>query len=546
MAIFGLVSKREYNLLLQEIQALKAAPAWERWQLETAGAEKFNLPDPAVYDNQAQLYRKLAWVLTAVDMTAQSAALTPFGVKRIIQGREPKDIPNHPFELLMNNPNPLDSRFEFLYATIAYWKLNGNGYWWLNRKSDLDAPEEMWVIPPSMIIPVPDEQMYLRGYMYYPGNGREIFFYPHEIMHFRRFNPFSRFLGLSAIEAIATVAMGDLQMADWNTRLFAENNARLPGVMTFQDMIEDSTWEKIKNDTREASRKRELLMLRGVGQGGVNWMQNAVSQKDMEFLAGRKANKEEIWSVLAPGLMSMLSENATEANSRTGRAVFNELTVYPMHVLMAEKITNQLLPVYAGRPLIGEFEDIRITDRQLELQEQQQFALTHTVEEIREQYYGHDPVGDERDKLFPAQIKPESGGIQKPPPAPIAAGGPGGDQAAGDGNEPGVDITEQQGLEEQPMPEEDETAKAYREELGRMRRKAMKNIGRAIPFETDIIPADVVSMIRVKLAACKSAEDIKRVFAGVQSARDHSAWAVVKSIELALSSIKQGAENGNV
>lgn len=418
---FGLMTRKEVQQQIEE--ALKAEIGkYQPWLLQTADAERFNLPDPSVYENQADLYRKLSWVLQAVEITANAGAVSRFDVKRIIANEEPKDIPNHPFETLLQRPNPLDSRFEFLVATIEMWKLTGNCYWWLNRESEFDPPSEMWIIPSHMIQPVPDGKMFIRGYLYWPGNGMEIMLPPHEIVHFRRNNPFSRFIGLSAIEAIALVARGDLSMQEWNTRLFAENNARLPGILTFEQMIADPTWEKIKADTREAARKRELLMLRGVGGGGVHWMQNAVAQKDMEFLAGRQFNKEEIYNTLAPGLYSMLSENATEANSRTGRAAFAELTIYPMHVMMAEKITKDILPAYGSgrsRPLIGQFEDVRMEDKQLRLAEMIEYSKSHTVEEVRREFYGDEPLGDDRDRLLPSQITATSGGIQKPAPNPF-------------------------------------------------------------------------------------------------------------------------------
>lgn len=494
----GLVSKESHSKLLQEIESLKAnLPQYERWQLETAGAEKFNLPDPSVYGNQADLYRKLSWVLLAVDLTAAAGALTPFEVKRILSGKEPKDIPNHEFELLLSRPNELDSRYEFLYATIAFFKLTGNAYWWLNKKDEYSVPDEMWFIPSQMIIPVPDEHMYLKGYMYYPGNGREIFLEPHQIVHFKRFNPFSRFIGLSAIEAVAMVANGDLGMQEWNTRLFKENNARLPGVLTFEQMIADPQWAKIKDDTREAAKKRELLMLRGVGQGGVQWLQNSISQREMEFLEGRRANKEEIMTTIAPGSYTMLSENATQANSVVGRASFNELSVYPMHVMMSEKITNSILPLYGGRPLIGMFEDIRVTDKDLELREQDAFERTHTLKEIREEWYGDDPLGDERDDLLPSQITQTSGQPEPEPPA-----------------NPVNNVQPETPMQEQPdtQPNEADAQEPMKADLARWQRKAMKRIGQIVPFDSDVIPYPVRERIEKGLPACKTELDVRGLF----------------------------------
>lgn len=518
MGLFGIPTKKELNAIKSELEAIKAQrQKWEQWQLQTAEAESYTLPDPSVYENQADLYRVLSWVLLAIDITASSAALTPFSVARIIAGKEPKDIPNHEFELLLNHPNELDSRFEFLYATIAFYRLTGNAYWWLNSKDKDTPPDEMWFIPSSMIIPVPDKYMYLRGYMYYPGTGAEIFLEPHEIVHFKRFNPLNRFVGLSAVESIALVSSGDLGMQQYNTTLFANNNGRLPSVMTFEQMIADPTWEKIKSDTRDAAKNREMLMLRGVGQGGVNWLQNAVTQREMEFIDGRKFNKEEIMTTLAPGSYTMLSENATQANSVVGRASFNELTVYPMHVMMNEKITNSILPRYGGRQLVGRFEDVRVTDKDMKLREQEAFERSHTMKEVREEIYGDDPLGDERDDLLVSQVGSSSGGITEPV-------------------EPVNNVSPDNVMEETPdeEPQDNEANKAMRDDLARYQRKAIKRIGQAVKFDSDNIPDYIREQIESELPSCKTEADVRKVFASVNKIDESRVSLTVSAIREAL------------
>lgn len=518
MGLFGIPTKKELNAIKSELEAIKAQrQKLEQWQLQTAEAESYTLPDPSVYENQADLYRVLSWVLLAIDITASSAALTPFSVARIIAGKEPKDIPNHEFELLLNHPNELDSRFEFLYATIAFYRLTGNAYWWLNSKDKDTPPDEMWFIPSSMIIPVPDKYMYLRGYMYYPGTGAEIFLEPHEIVHFKRFNPLNRFVGLSAVESIALVSSGDLGMQQYNTTLFANNNGRLPSVMTFEQMIADPTWEKIKSDTRDAAKNREMLMLRGVGQGGVNWLQNAVTQREMEFIDGRKFNKEEIMTTLAPGSYTMLSENATQANSVVGRASFNELTVYPMHVMMNEKITNSILPRYGGRQLVGRFEDVRVTDKDMKLREQEAFERSHTMKEVREEIYGDDPLGDERDDLLVSQVGSSSGGITEPV-------------------EPVNNVSPDNVMEETPdeEPQDNEANKAMRDDLARYQRKAIKRIGQAVKFDSDNIPDYIREQIESELPSCKTEADVRKVFASVNKIDESRVSLTVSAIREAL------------
>jgi phage portal protein BeeE len=522
MAFLGISTKRDMEAMevrhradldaainaATEAALKQAAAEFPQWLLSTANSEKYNLPDPSIYGNQADLYRKLSSVLRACENTGKAAAVVDFSVLRIVRDREPKDIANHPFEMLLKHPNPLDSRFDFINATTAMYLLTGNFYWWLNAASENDTPEEMWLIPSHMIQPIPDRNMFIRGYYYYPGDGQEMILPPWEILHCKRFNPFSRFVGLSAVEAIAVEAVGLLKMQEWNTQYFGKNNARLPSILTFADQIPDTTWLQMKDDIRDASKKREMLLLRSVGQGGVNWLQNAISQKDMEFLQGLNVIDKDIMDTLAPGLHTWLSGDSTYSNANANRAAFNELTLYPILTMISEKITSSILPRYGGRELLGRFEDVRINDKQLELAEQQQYAISHTIGEIREKYYGDDPLGDERDELLPAQVNTSSGGIQEPPKPPTPP------QSQ---NPPAPDNAEQPDQEEQAEEDAQAAKLMIFEQLNKWKRFSLKAEGRYLQFDTSFLPASVVQFVYQQMPSTKSAAAVETVF---EQARD--------------------------
>lgn len=488
MAIFGLVSRRELR------EALKDKQKRAEILTATAEGERYNIPDISIYGNQADLYRRLSWILAAVSIAANDAASVPGGVKKI-KGEDTEEIKNHPFEKLLMKPNPMDSRHELFYATVAAHKINGNAYWWLNKANEKAEVDEIWAIPPHMISPVPDEKLYLKGYLYYPANGAQIPLEPWEVCHFKTYNPFSRFVGLSPIESLGVQATGDLKMQEWNTRLFAENNARLPGILAFKQFIANDEWERLKKESRDSAAKRDLLMLRGVGDG-VSWMQAAASQKDMEFLSGRTFTKEELWAVLAPGLSSMLSINSTEANAIAGAATFNGKTIYPLLRMMGEKITNIILPAY-GEELVFEFEDVRWQDKAQELQEIIEYSKTHTVEEVRRLYYNDQPLGDERDKMIASQVT-----AKEPQEVPEE-----------------LQVVPENVQEKPPEPEEvaeEEENDELKETLAKFRRKAMKKIGKDVTFVDDLIPPATLEILHNGLPACKSEEDIRALFDGVQ------------------------------
>lgn len=370
-------------------------------------------PDPSLYANQARLMQQLSWVYSAVTHVAQSiASLANFQVLKLANETK-KPVVNHAFEQLLRAPNryQFDSQFEFFEAIAGFLKLSGNCYLYLNALAPTLPPAEIYILRPDRVLVVPDRQTFVRGYIFNV-DGAGLAFERDEIVHIKTFHPLNDWYGLSAIEALALAAETDLKEAVWNKNFFDKQHAKPQGALAYSDMINDSDWDRMKFEAKEehGGTQRRLMMLRGAGKGGVQWLQMGLSQKDMEFITGRQFNKEEIYQVLAPGLISMLDKNATEANSVAGEKVFREYALFPILKRVAEKFTAKILPRYGetgtdGSGLIGEFEEIRARDRVLELQERQAYERVHTVAEVRAKFDNDAPLGDERDDQLVAQAQ---------------------------------------------------------------------------------------------------------------------------------------------
>jgi len=224
--------------------------------------------------------------------------------------------------------------------------------------------------------------------------------------------------------------------------------------------------------------------MRGTGTSTPKWVSTYMSPAEMEFLESRRWNREEIYSVLAPGLHTMLSENSTEANSRVGKEVFASYC-WGLLVSVAETIQRSLLPAY-GDNLSAEFEDIRVTDRAIEMQEQTLFAVTHTIREIRERWYDDKPLGDERDDMLPVQVGTyaEPANEDMPPAEP---------------DEAQVDQTPEQATSaaDTDNEEPDNTKALAVADLYKWRRKAKKRPD--ADFESDAIPEWTQDAIKARL-----------------------------------------------
>lgn len=471
-------------------------------------AERFSVPDLTLPYNQADLYLRLSWLQAAISISAQTAAGTMLNVKRQ-WGEKLRDIPNHPFEKLLMKPNPLMSRFEFLEATFSWRDTTGNCYWYLNRPNANTAPIELWILPSHKVKPVPDGQSYLRGYLFYPdginGSKPPIPLETWEVCHFKRFHPTNSFVGLSAIEALAVVAVGDLAMQKWNTNFFADDHAKLPGILAVKDPVPKPDWDKMKLDMKAqlGGTKRGLLMMQNVGPGGMEWIPTGMTQKDMEFILGRVASKEEIFMMFAPGLSSVLAVNATEANSEAGERTLQRYGIWPKHVAIAEKISNDILPSY-GPNLVAEFDDVRRPDEALELLKIAEYAKSHSIDEVRQEFYEDDPL-PERGHLLEAEIG--KGVTDTRDPATVAA-------------EQVQMVQDAQNDAPRVSPGEAAVATPKALDLERWQRKATKRLRSGRPamceFESDAITIDEAEMIGNALKAAVTAEQVAAVFGEVE------------------------------
>ncbi len=407
------------------LSTVKAAPARAPGRLRAFSPqfERWDIPDPSLSERQATLFANLSWIQIATAQVAAAVASTPFSVQQRTRGGL-SAIEDHPFEMLLERPNDMQDQSEFLQSTAAWRIVTGNCYWWMNRTSAESPPDELWIIPANKCQPVPDGNMGVKGYLFDNGSGVPVALEEWEIVHFKVFNPLNKYVGLSPVQSLAIDATGDLGAQRYNANAFADGSIKADGFLAFADYIEEGRWTRLQEDQKEqhgGTKNKRMAMLRGVGAGGVQWISTVMSRSDMQYLEQRRFTMEEAYALIAPGLASVLAINATEANSTAGKDTFLSMAVYPQTFALGKKITQKVLPAY-GDGLVGEFEDVRRVDTQIELLEQAEYSKSHTLREIRKRFYQDGPLGDPRDKLLPAEIgsgmtdarAPED----KPPPAP--------------------------------------------------------------------------------------------------------------------------------
>ncbi len=436
--------------------------------------------------DHSTIYQQSSWVNLAVSRIAEAGALVPLNVLAL-DGENRLAIEQHPLEQLLDNPNPIMSRFELFEATLAYLELTGNAYWYLvgDRKGQ---PAQIWVLRPDRMTIVPHPTDYVAGYLY-EVDGKQIPFDAIEIVHFKRWHPANDYYGLSPLEAARLAVDSDRAMARWNNNTFGNDNGVPAGIVNINEFVNDADYDRLKQEWRNSygGSQRKTAFLRG---GDISWQHIGLSHTDLDFLKGRIAHRDEILSIFGIPI-GLVSENATQANATVAERQFIERTLYPKLVRIAQKITQEILPFYAGHT-IAQFEDIRPTDTQARLDEIRTAQAILSINEIRQTYYNLMPVSWGHVPLALLASPTEA-------------------------NEDHAD-------EEDEITELDEAtsitdAKSVSDELDKWERFAINRIGKSDtrPFEVCFIPDDIAFEISASLLAHEDKSSIKATFADARA-----------------------------
>ena len=101
--------------LMARLGYVKAADvSLPEWYLRNAASESLSMsfPNYAEFNAQAELYANLSWWRIAIHFIATIGSGADFRVKRRVCDKL-VDTPNHEFDLLLQEPNPMQSQSEF-------------------------------------------------------------------------------------------------------------------------------------------------------------------------------------------------------------------------------------------------------------------------------------------------------------------------------------------------------------------------------------------------------------------------------------------------
>lgn len=372
--------------------------------------------------DQMQAY--LDWVYAACKMTAQEAAMIDLqayanrtGVKSskmarrielkpsvirelkaVQRGGKPalEELESHVLLDLMDKPNPIQDGITFQEMAFLHMLLAGEAFWGVIRNG-VGLPVQLWPMFPYGMKHVLNADGTLKGWVYRV-NGEDVPWLPDDVVHIPLTNPNDLYRGMSVVKAAARAIETDTASADWS-RNFFKNSARPDVVLETENKLDDAVFDRLKeqwdnNHAGSANAHKTALLEQGIKAHVLN-----MSQKDMDFLEGRKFNRDQILAMFA---MSRTILGVIEGDGRANMdaAEYNHAkrAIKPLMSKEASAINHKLAPAFDTKLVIGFVDPVPEDKEFLHKQRLESINVYRTINEVREEL-GDDPL-DGGDVLY--------------------------------------------------------------------------------------------------------------------------------------------------
>ena len=255
-----------------------------------------------------------------------------------------RQVLQHPALNLLSRPNKFWSRFRLFEISQLYQDLTGKCHWVLTKSAGM--PIGLWPVRPDRMMPVPDRDKYLLGWLYTaPGGSEVIALDPDEVIYNPLPDPLDSYGGTGPIQSVLTEIDAVQYAAEYNRNFFS-NSARPDGVLSVDHRVSDEEWDELTDRWRDAhrgvARAHRVAVLEGV-----TWVPTSTAPKDMDFANLMSTGGDRIREALGMHkIMTGLVDDVNRANAQTGEEIFAAWKVAPRLRRWRDVLNFQLLPMF--------------------------------------------------------------------------------------------------------------------------------------------------------------------------------------------------------
>lgn len=402
-------------------------------QVAISSLGEYDLPAGPVRGVSEYLKAYAGWVYAAVKARAQDVSRIQLRLYRITNRKtgEAVEVNDHEVLSLLRQPNPLTTGAEYFEHTQAYKDLAGEAFWYLQKPESakgrgLVKVAGMWMLRPDWITVNPAADGTVKDYTYQANGLSPITIPADQIIHHKEFNPTNPYRGMGVVEAIAWTIDQDQYAERYNTKFFKNNAA--PGiVLSSENRLGDEVIKRMRTQWNAEFGGPDKAHKLAILEGGLKITPFAMSQKDMEFLAGQGFTRDKILAAFqTPKTILGMTEAVTVSNADATDRIFAKRVVKPAMQRIVDVLNEKLLPLY-GEDLFFEFDDPTPEDRITQVDAWTKLAGigVYSINEIRAME-GHEPIEGGDRHYIPFSVVPVDGvpadeeGEETPPNAAAA------------------------------------------------------------------------------------------------------------------------------
>tara|TARA_Y100000310_G_scaffold50965_1_gene47038 strand:- start:12353 stop:14494 length:2142 start_codon:yes stop_codon:yes gene_type:complete len=304
------------------------------------------------------------WLFATVDRIATAVSASEWSLQRK-QGNEMEDVADHPLLSLWERPNPFYTQSIFLETWDQHFELTGEMFGVILRDDTIRMPREIWPLRPDRMIPIPNREGFILGYVYQLGS-EKIPLAAEDVIFIRRPSPLDPFRGIGVIASLLLDLESEKMAAQW-TRQFFQNSAEPGGVIEMTDALSDDEFDKMVARWQQQHQGVGNAHRVAILEGGV-WKDRKYSQRDMQFEQLRRLNRDLIIGAFGVPLPLLgITENVNRANAEAAEVMFSRFTVWPRLRRIRDALNAHLAPMFFDATLRLVVQDPTPANQELNL-----------------------------------------------------------------------------------------------------------------------------------------------------------------------------------
>lgn len=255
------------------------------------------------------------------------------------------EVYNHRALDIWNNPNAHYTQDELVYAFNQHYDLVGEG-WFHVVKNAIGLPEQLWVVRPDRIAPIPDPENFLTAYEYTAPDGKRIEIPSGDIMRTRRPNPLDPYRGMGAVQAVM-YSLDALRFGnEWNARFF-QNDATPGVVIEVPGSLQDHEYETFVSRWIAKHRGSRNANVPAFVEGGMKVVPNSYNMRDMQFQELNILSREQITEAFRyPKAMLGQVADSNRSNTEAMEYFYGKHMLVPRLERIKKILNKKFLPMF--------------------------------------------------------------------------------------------------------------------------------------------------------------------------------------------------------